>query len=486
MAFRKIGENDFFLNTMKAQPHNKFFIFDTYVYYNNESLVPDAPGNRNVGSQAHTVKNVPRGFVSLYEYNIDRPLSGNVGRPNWANRNIASADRTPPDTGPTHVAAVIEGPVAFGYPGGAMGLHSPASYTDLKAAYDADTEPITFLPNNGTIYAYISKDSARSSFKTVTPVSYNNEYAYGAVQSFQYPLSSSITREYITTPSSSTGTYNRHYVALRNRLNFYGARSQQYIVKGPTWDKDTQTLNMIHIPSIFYGTKIEPGTVSLKFYWTGSLVAELRDDRRNGELIQQSDTDDGTGALGYSGSCAGVVMYDEGIVILTGSWDMNYQSARLIDGTDRKPKWIYWGVGANDGTEKGSGGINATFANVSFDMSFKGNTETQVMTLFAHARRGEANYSNNPTFLKFGQEKVNYTSSHVYQENPNLLMKNTVSSSFGTTNNFDYTSSFERQVYISRIGVYDKSKNLIGLATLSNPILKKEDQNYTFKLKMDV
>ena len=108
--------------------------------------------------------------------------------------------------------------------------------------------------------------------------------------------------------------------------------------KGPTWDKDTQTLNMIHIPSIFYGTKIEPGTVSLKFYWTGSLVAELRDDRRNGELIQQSDTDDGTGVLGYSGSCAGVVMYDEGIVILTGSWDMSDQTARLIDASAVKPK----------------------------------------------------------------------------------------------------------------------------------------------------
>ena len=477
MAFRKIGENDFFLNTMKAQPHNKFFIFDTYVYYNNESLVTGSSGNRNTGSQARTVKNVPRGFVSLYEYNIDRPHSGNVGRSNWVNRAIVGGGIIPSGSPP---------PQSFGYFGGAMGLHSPASYTDLKAAYDDTTEPVTFLPNNGTIYAYISKDSARSSFKTVAPVSYNTEYSYGAVQSFQYPLSSSITREYTDTPSSSAGDYNKHYVALRNRLNFYGARSQQYIVKGPTWDKDTQTLNMIHIPSIFYGTKIEPGTVSLKFYWTGSLVAELRDNRRNGELIQQSDTDDGTGVLGYSGSCAGVVMYDEGIVILTGSWDMSDQTARLIDASAVKPKWIYWGVGANDGTVKGSDGIDSTFANVSFDMSFKGNTETQVMTLFAHARRGEANYSNNPTFLKFGQEKVNYTSSHVYQENPNLLMKNTVSSSFGTTNNFDYTSSFERQVYISRIGVYDKSKNLIGLATLSNPILKKEDQSYTFKLKMDV
>jgi len=41
-------------------------------------------------------------------------------------------------------------------------------------------------------------------------------------------------------------------------------------------------------------------------------------------------------------------------------------------------------------------------------------------------------------------------------------------------------------VYVSRIGIYDKNKNLIGVATLSNPVLKKEDQDYSFKLKLDI
>ena len=61
------------------------------------------------------------------------------------------------------------------------------------------------------------------------------------------------------------------------------------------------------------------------------------------------------------------------------------------------------------------------------------------------------------------------------------IIKNTVSSSFS-----DYEAPFERQVYISRVAIYDENQNLIGIATLSNPILKKEDQDLTFKLKLDI
>ena len=68
----------------------------------------------------------------------------------------------------------------------------------------------------------------------------------------------------------------------------------------------------------------------------------------------------------------------------------------------------------------------------------------------------------------------------VFYKQP-LLIKNTVSSSFS-----DYEAPFERQVYISRVAIYDENKNLIGVATVSNPILKKEDQDLTFKLKLDI
>ena len=80
-----------------------------------------------------------------------------------------------------------------------------------------------------------------------------------------------------------------------------------------------------------------------------------------------------------------------------------------------------------------------------------------------------------------GSEKLEYTSSHVYEENSNRLLANTVSSSYT-----DYSASFKRQVYISKVGIYDVNKNLIGVATLSNPVKKEEDEDLSFKIKLDI
>ena len=102
-------------------------------------------------------------------------------------------------------------------------------------------------------------------------------------------------------------------------------------------------------------------------------------------------------------------------------------------------------------------------------------------TMFAKAMRGQANYSNNPTFIRYGQELIQATGSQIYEENPVRKIKNIASSSFAT-----FDAPFKRQVYISRVGLYDKDQNLIGLATLANPVLKEEDQDYTFKLKLDI
>ena len=143
------------------------------------------------------------------------------------------------------------------------------------------------------------------------------------------------------------------------------------------------------------------------------------------------------------------------------------------------PKWIYFGAGALDGVNTGNAGN--TYISASFGLSFKGTTETQVMTMFAHAGRGQVNYSNNPTFLEYGQALMEQSSAFSYEENPNRLIKNTVSSSYP-----DYSAPFKRQVYVSRVAIYDENKNLIGVTTLSNPILKEEDRDLTFKLRLDI
>ena len=100
----------------------------------------------------------------------------------------------------------------------------------------------------------------------------------------------------------------------------------------------------------------------------------------------------------------------------------------------------------------------------------------------AHAKRGHLNWSNNPTYLVHGQSTNSVAETTIYKENPNLAIKNTISSPFGC----DYTASFKKQTFINKIGIYDKYKNLIAIAKVSTPVRKLETDEYTFKLKLDI
>jgi hypothetical protein len=367
------------------------------------------------GAFSSNVKNTPSGFVSLYEVNIDR---------------------------------------------------------------DSGTNPL--------IYPFVTKQSSGTNWRTVSSTTYSTEFAYGDVMTSSYPMSASITRELMVTAGRRTLGVNdatgetflaapvyRHYYALKNKLNYYGTRSQHYKVTSSYGNKDNQTINLISIPSIFYGESIKPGSISLKWYVTGSLAGELQDIKRNGELIEVSGSS--------TGSVAGVVLYSEGFVLLTGSWALNGESLPLVSGSGAgvAPSWIYWGAGAQDNVTRATTAVG--YVSASFDFSFQGVNDVQVVTMFAHARKGEANYSNNPTYLTYGQSQLKQTSSAIYEESATRTIYNTVSSSYP-----DYNAPFKRQVYISRVAVYDENKNLIGIATLANPILKKEDQDISFKIKLDI
>ena len=72
----------------------------------------------------------------------------------------------------------------------------------------------------------------------------------------------------------------------------------------------TGAINLISIPSIFYGSSLDKGTVNLSFYYTGTLMDQCRDERRNGELISYGKNSS------VSGSTVGVVLYDEGFIML--------------------------------------------------------------------------------------------------------------------------------------------------------------------------
>jgi hypothetical protein len=101
--------------------------------------------------------------------------------------------------------------------------------------------------------------------------------------------------------------------------------------------------------------------------------------------------------------------------------------------------------------------------------------------MFATAPKGELNHSNNPTYLQHNYNAVTSSSPGGYRQDDTIKIKNVVSSAYN-----DPTGSFEKTTYVSKIGLYDKNKNLIGIAKTSTPIRKTVERDFTFKLKLDI
>jgi len=320
-------------------------------------------------------------------------------------------------------------------------------------------------PSGQLVYPFVTKQGSLTSFKTVSTSNFNSDFSYGETITGTYPLSSSISSDrFAAGVNGSAAAYYRD--ALKNTLNDYTKNSPHYSFSSSLGNKDTQQIRIISIPSIFYGSSLKKGSCSLKFFVSGSLIAELKDDNRTGELKQVSAS-----AGTASGSVGGVVMYNQGFIILTGSWDLDAShTADYGRGSATAPKWVDFAFT----------GSTATYS--SFEMAFSGTNYVPTMTMFAHMPKGELNHSNNPTFLSYGQSAslTPITSSISYKENSTLSIKN-----IAKTNFIDPTGSFEKTTYINRVGIYDKYKNLIAIAKLATPVRKRETDELTLKLKLD-
>lgn len=162
------------------------------------------------------------------------------------------------------------------------------------------------------IYPFITKNGSLTAFKTVSTSDFNSDFSYGDTITGSYPLEAGLVLNHYAASATRA-----QIDALQNVLDFYKPLSQHYAYSSSHGDKSTQEISQIDIPSIFYGSSIRKGSVLLQFHSNGILVGELRDEKRNGELIQTAPS----GSTG-SGSVAGVVLYNEGIIILTGSWTL--------------------------------------------------------------------------------------------------------------------------------------------------------------------
>ena len=189
------------------------------------------------------------------------------------------------------------------------------------------------------IYPFIVKDGFFRSFRSVTQEEYDDA-EYGTMITGSYPMTASITRELIkahalpsATPGSTQGYFNtrKRMIALRNTMDYYRDLSNAYHYAD---NYLTSKVNLINIPYIFYDSGIEKGTVNLKFYFTGSLMAEAKDSRHNGELVSSMGP--------TSGSTVGVVLYNEGIILLTSSVSLDSLNVDTFefDSTKVDPSWL--------------------------------------------------------------------------------------------------------------------------------------------------
>jgi len=315
-------------------------------------------------------------------------------------------------------------------------------------------------------YLFAPKEASLGALKTISTSQFVSS-DYGTILSgSDYAYSSSISADFLLENHDDSKIR-----ALKNTLNSYRYLSNHYTFSSSYGDKSQQTMRLVSIPSIFYGSSIKKGSISCKWYVTGTLIAELQDIKRNGELIQI-----GPSGSNGSGSVAGVVLYNEGFLLLTGSWSLHntYTDTFESDLTYYPPAWKYY-------MNTGSNGDYLTPSS-SFDIEFDGLNYIQTLTMMAHAEKGELNHSNNPTYVKYDPNiKTTSTGSSFLVENSDKEIKNILKTDY-----IDIEPKFEKITYISQIGIYDDNKNLIAIAKLANPVRKRQTDNFIFKMKLDI
>ena len=555
MPFYKFEKNDKFFNIVKAHPKSAFSVWSGSVFYNNQSAsVPRAGALSNPGGVTSNPPDQKSGYLNLFEANVNRRY-GQGTQENGTDKSLITPFRIK-DVGDLvsfknigqdkYFKDYNQGDTLVGsYPLTSSITRILYNYgsSDYRQTLGHDSLDFDIIipPNvranilpNGTYTQVVMSGTTdgRDPMKPPSPENpfsfyktmFNGESGKGFKNVFfsgSVWYSNESSHPFGGPPAGATqlvydskGRRRRHLEALKNTLNYYSYLSPHYkyishIRKDGERNFGKVRLNMISIPSIFYGSSIKKGTVFLKYYVTGTLVGEVGDIKRNGELIQVGPT----GSNG-SGSVAGVVLYNEGVLLLTASHDLTktgtkmgpshtekYISEGLKAGADYA-NWLYWGASMRESVIYNSGtapstplvGSRSTWLaqpvfcpSSSFSIDFEGTNHVNTMTMFAHAPKGVLNHSNNLTYLDYqssltgSSQKGPETSKRRYVEYEKVKIKNTTKSQFK-----NYQEDFEKQVYISKIGIYDKDKNLVGIAKLANPVKKKEDRDFTFKIKLDI
>jgi hypothetical protein len=328
-------------------------------------------------------------------------------------------------------------------------------------------------PSDSLIYSFIEKDSTRYSFKTITTTEFDSEstFGFGSQMTSSYPVSASLSRIYVPAgiefnTGGVTAHVNKKYIrALKNPIsssNVLGP-SNKYGSLG------TSAVNMICAPGIFAGSGIDKGSIELNYYVTGTLVATAKDLYSDGRMIQ---------TYGSTTSVeVGMVVYNQGIILLTSSTSLHTSTDKFFSpSSTANPSWLSFGTGLKQA------GLSLSHGDVedsSYSINFKGTNKIPTLTMFAFSEKGEHNFSKNPTFLSRSSGEVYFQNKENYRERQYQIKK------VNKSPYADHQEEFQNVTYISKVGIYDKDKNLIAIASLANPVKNTEKRDFMFKMKID-
>jgi len=244
--------------------------------------------------------------------------------------------------------------------------------------------------------------------------------------------------------------------ALKNTINYYSG-IDEFINYDNVYNKPLCLLafNMLHV-----GNGFEKGSINLKYYFQGNLLDSASDSKQNGVLYNKDNNK------------IGFVLYKEGFIFLTYTGSLSTATTTDItsshySSSNEYPKWVYYFT--ND---------DPNLAEFKTEYSTKDQVATSLS--FAVADKKLLNHSNNPTYLESGSYEF-VASSYSFIENNKTSIKNTIASPF-----ISGSAEFEKQTFITKIGLFDKEKKLIGIASLANPVRKTENREFLFKIKIDI
>jgi hypothetical protein len=205
-----------------------------------------------------------------------------------------------------------------------------------------------------------------------------------------------------------------------------------------------------------YKESLFPGSLNLTLSGSGIGIINLTDDSQDNLVNSFIGTTRVFQLISGSNGTAGSLS-NSGYVANSGSYGLVFPDLGTII---LNPLALSQSINLSPSRSSNSDGLNTTrfYTSISGGASFALNSEETITSdyIFVRARNSEFNYSENPTFIS------------------------------GSTGEVIYDNFINQpQVYVTTIGMYNDSNDLLAVAKMSRPLLKDFTKEALVRVKLD-